>query len=149
VRLAGNGATTWYAYAAENAEYFKAYAPKAAFECVCGISRTVLIAWPGTDTALDNDQLQTFAAAHLGPGDPELSTHAGAPIEAPNRAGTGWRKISDAMDCRATNVYTASFPGKAGFSRRHGRRPPRQNAIRYTARPSEQASSPTANTPLP
>ena len=50
---------------------------------------------------------------------PELSTHVGAPIEAPNRAGTGWRKISDAMDCRATNLYTASFPGKAGFSRRH------------------------------
>jgi hypothetical protein len=23
------------------------------------------------------------------------------------------------MDCRATNPYTASFPGKAGFSRRH------------------------------
>jgi hypothetical protein len=23
------------------------------------------------------------------------------------------------MDCRATNLYTASFPGKAGFSRRH------------------------------
>jgi hypothetical protein len=23
------------------------------------------------------------------------------------------------MDCRATNFYTASFPGKAGFSRRH------------------------------
>jgi hypothetical protein len=39
--------------------------------------------------ALDNDQLQTFAAAHLGLGDPELSTHVGAPIEAPNRTGTG------------------------------------------------------------
>jgi hypothetical protein len=25
-------------------------------------------AWPGTDTALDNDQLQTFAAARLGLG---------------------------------------------------------------------------------
>jgi hypothetical protein len=51
----------------------------------------VLTAWPGTDTALDNDndQFQTFAAAHLGLGDPELSTHVGAPIEAPNRAGTG------------------------------------------------------------
>ena len=23
------------------------------------------------------------------------------------------------MDCRATDLYTASFPGKAGFSRRH------------------------------
>jgi hypothetical protein len=38
-------------------------------------------AWPGTDTALDNDQLQTFATAHLGLGGPELSTHVGAPIE--------------------------------------------------------------------
>jgi hypothetical protein len=28
-------------------------------------------------------------------------------------------KISDAMDCRATSLYTTSFPGKAGFSRRH------------------------------
>jgi hypothetical protein len=26
----------------------------------------VLRAWPGTDTALDNDQFQAFAAAHLG-----------------------------------------------------------------------------------
>jgi hypothetical protein len=65
-------------------------------------------------------------------------------IEAPNRAGTGWRKISDAMDCRATNPYTASSPGKAGFSRRHD-----GLATGYTARPSEQASSPTANMPLP
>jgi hypothetical protein len=77
----------------------------------------MLTPWPGTDTTLDNDQFQTFAAAHLGLGDPELSTHVGAPIEAPNRTGTGWRKISDAMDCRATDLYTASFPGKAGFSR--------------------------------
>jgi hypothetical protein len=23
------------------------------------------------------------------------------------------------MDCKATNLYTASIPGKAGFSRRH------------------------------
>jgi hypothetical protein len=46
----------------------KAYAAKAAFECACGISRTVLTAWPGTDTALDNDQFQTFAATHLGLG---------------------------------------------------------------------------------
>jgi hypothetical protein len=83
----------------------------------CGISRTMPTAWPGTDTALDNDQFQTFVAAHLGLGDLELSTQVGAPIEAPNRAGTGWRKISDAMDCRATNLYTASFPGKAGSSR--------------------------------
>jgi hypothetical protein len=36
-------------------------------------------AWPGTDTALDNDQLQTIAAAHLGLGDLELSTYVGAP----------------------------------------------------------------------
>ena len=93
VRPPGNDATTWHA--AENAEHLKAYAAKAAFECACGISRTMPTAWPGTDTALDNDQLQTFAAAHLGLGDPELSTHVGAPIEAPNRAGTGWRKISD------------------------------------------------------
>jgi hypothetical protein len=102
-------------------------------------------AWPGTGTALDNDQLQTLAAAHLGLGDPELRTHVGAPIEAPNRAGTGWRKISDAMDCRATNLYTASFPGKAGSSRRH-------DGLRdtgYTVRPSEQASSPTVNMHLP
>jgi hypothetical protein len=102
VRPPGNDETTWHA--AEYAEYLKAYAVKAAFTCACGISRTVLTAWPGTDTALDNDQLQTFAAAHLGLGDQELSTHVGAPIEAPNRAGTGWRKISDAMDCRATNL---------------------------------------------
>jgi hypothetical protein len=82
----------------------------------------MLTAWPGTDsTILDNDQqFQTcFAAAHLGLGGPELSTHVGAPIETPNRTGTGWHKISGAMDCRATNLYTASFPGKAGFSRRH------------------------------
>jgi hypothetical protein len=49
-------------------------------------------AWPGTDTTPDNDQFQfqAFAAAHLGLGDPgELSTHVGAPIDAPNRAGTG------------------------------------------------------------
>jgi hypothetical protein len=49
----GNDATTWHA--AENAEYLKAYAAKAAFECACGISRTMLTAWPGTDTTLDND----------------------------------------------------------------------------------------------
>jgi hypothetical protein len=40
------------------------YAAKAAFECACGISRTVLTAWPGTDTTPDNGQFQTFAAAH-------------------------------------------------------------------------------------
>jgi hypothetical protein len=75
---------------------------------VWDITNDLLTAWPGTDTALDNDQFQTFAAAHLGLlGDPELSTHVGAPIEAPNRAGIGWRKASDAMDCRATNLYTA------------------------------------------
>jgi hypothetical protein len=91
---------------------------------------------------LDNaEQSRTFAAAHLGLGDPELSTHVGAPIEAPNRAGTGWRKISDAMDCRATNLYTASFPGKAGSSRRYDGL--RDRIAGYTARPSEQASSPT------
>jgi hypothetical protein len=77
----------------------------------------VLTAWPGTGTSLDNGQFQTFAAVHLGLGDPELSTHVDAPIEAPNRTGTGWRKTSDAMDCRAMDLYTASFPGKAGFSR--------------------------------
>jgi hypothetical protein len=60
VRPPGNDATTWHAV--ENAEYLKAYAAKAAFECACGISRTILTAWPGTDTALDNDQFQTFAA---------------------------------------------------------------------------------------
>jgi hypothetical protein len=52
----------------------KAYAAKAAFECACGVSRTVLTAWPGTGTALDNDQLQTFAAAHLGLGDLETQS---------------------------------------------------------------------------
>jgi hypothetical protein len=73
VRPPGNDATTWHA--AENAEYrLKAYAAKAAFECACGISRTVLTAWLGTDTALENDQLQTFAAAHL-PG-PWLGTQS-------------------------------------------------------------------------
>jgi hypothetical protein len=46
VRPPGNDATTWHA--AENAEYLKAYAAKAAFECACGISRAVLTAWPGT-----------------------------------------------------------------------------------------------------
>jgi hypothetical protein len=75
VRPPGSDAATWHA--AENAEHLKAYAAKAAFECACGISRTALTAWPGTDTALDNDQLQTFAAAHLGIGDPELSIHVG------------------------------------------------------------------------
>jgi hypothetical protein len=113
----GNDATTWHA--AENAEYLKAYAAKAAFECAYGISRTMPTAWPGTDTSLDNGQFQAFTAAHLGLGDPELSTHVGASIEAPNRTGTGWRKISDAMDCRATDLYTASFLGKAGPSRWH------------------------------
>jgi hypothetical protein len=93
VRPPGSDSTTWHA--GLNAEHLKAYAAKAAFECARGISRTMLTAWPGTDTTLDNDQFQTFAAAHLGVGDPELSTHVGAPIEAPNRAGTGWRKISD------------------------------------------------------
>jgi hypothetical protein len=34
VRPPGNDATTWHA--AENAEYLKAYAAKAAFECACG-----------------------------------------------------------------------------------------------------------------
>jgi hypothetical protein len=36
------------------------------------------------------------------------------------------------MDCRATNLYTASSPGKAGFSRRHGGLPDRiyREAIR-------------------
>jgi hypothetical protein len=57
----------------------------------------MVTAWPGNDTALDNDQFQTFAAAHLGLGDPELSTHIRAPIEAPNCDGTGWRKISDGL----------------------------------------------------
>jgi hypothetical protein len=58
-------------------------------------------------------------------------------IEAPNaRAGTGWREISDAMDCRATGLYTASFSGKAGFSRRHDG----ASATGYTVRPSEQVS---------
>jgi hypothetical protein len=55
---------------------------KAALECAFGAPRTMLTAWPGTDTALDSDQLQAFAAAHLGLGDPEpeLSTqHVGAP----------------------------------------------------------------------
>jgi hypothetical protein len=57
--------------------------------------------------------------------------------------GTGWRKTSDAMDCKATNLYTASFPGKAGFSRRH-------DGLRDRIyREAEQTSSPTANTPLP
>jgi hypothetical protein len=112
----------------------------------CGIFPTVLTVWPGTETALDdNGQFQTFAAVHLGlGGDPELSTHVSAPIEAPNRTGTGWRKTSDAMDCRATNLYTASFPGKAGASSGTT-----ASAIGYTARPSELASSPTASTPLP
>jgi hypothetical protein len=123
--------------------YYARYAAKAAFECACGISRTIPTAWPGTDTALDSDQFQTVAAAHLGLGDPELSTHVGAPIEAPKRTGTGCRKTSDAMDCRATNLYTTSFPGKAGFSRRrhdglrdriyreagHPSRPPRPTRI--------------------
>jgi hypothetical protein len=54
----------------------------------------------GSDTALDNDQSQTLAATHLGLGYPELSIHVSAPIEAPNRTGTGWRKTTDAMDCR-------------------------------------------------
>jgi hypothetical protein len=113
--------TTWHA--AENAEYFKAYAAKEAFKCACGTSRTVPTAWPGTDTALDNDQLQAFAATHLGIGDPELSRHVGAPIEAPNRAAArapgGARPVTRWVGCRATNLYTASFPGKAGLSRRH------------------------------
>ena len=39
VQPPGNDATTWHA--AENAEYLKAYAAKAAFECACGISRTM------------------------------------------------------------------------------------------------------------
>jgi hypothetical protein len=42
--------------------------------------------------------------------------------------GTGWRKISDAMDCRATNLYTASFPRKEeGWVLEAARRPPRQD----------------------
>jgi hypothetical protein len=41
----------------------------------------MLTAWPGTDTAPDIGQVQAFAAAHLGLGDPELSTHVGAPID--------------------------------------------------------------------
>jgi hypothetical protein len=48
------------------AEQPKAHAAKAAFECACGAPRTMRTAWPGTDTTLDNDQLQTLAAAHLG-----------------------------------------------------------------------------------
>jgi hypothetical protein len=35
------------------------------------------------------------------------------------RPGTGWRKISDAMDCRATKLYTARSPVKEGPSSRH------------------------------
>jgi hypothetical protein len=35
VRPPGNDAITWHA--AENAEYLKAYAAKAAFECACGV----------------------------------------------------------------------------------------------------------------
>jgi hypothetical protein len=38
----------------------------------------MLTAWPGTDTALDNDQFQTFAAVHLCLEGPALSTHVGA-----------------------------------------------------------------------
>jgi hypothetical protein len=127
VRPPGNNATTWHA--AENAEYLKAYAHeptplrrRSSARVGCPERCSQAPAWPGTDTALghNDDQLQTLAAAHLGLGGPELSTHVGASIEAPNRTGTGWRKISDAMDGRATNLYTAScFPGKEGFLRRH------------------------------
>jgi hypothetical protein len=74
--------------------------------------------------------LQTFAAAHPGLGGPEqswalLQAHMSAPpskhptARAPGGARPATRWTSDAMDCRATNFYTASFPGKAGFSRRH------------------------------
>jgi hypothetical protein len=31
----------------------------------------------------------------------------------------GVRSVTRSMDCRATGLHTASFPGKAGFSRRH------------------------------
>ena len=89
----------------------------------------MLTAWPGTDTALDNVQFQTcFAAAHLGLGDPELSTHVGAPIEAPNRAGTGWRKISAAMDCSQGHKPLAhrQLP-REGRVLEAARRPPRQD----------------------
>jgi hypothetical protein len=58
--------------------------------------------------------------------------HAGgAPIEAPNRTGTGWRKISDAMDCRTTNLYIASFQlPREGRALEMARRPPRQDIYR-------------------
>jgi hypothetical protein len=61
-RPPGNDATTWHA--AENAEYLKAYAAKAAFECAC-MGYHEQCSQPGrerTHTALDNGQFQTFAA---------------------------------------------------------------------------------------
>jgi hypothetical protein len=82
-------------------------------------------------------------------------------IEAPNRAGIGWRKVSDAMHGLlhwplATDLYytaSSSSTGKAGLSRRHDGLAPRQGIPRPRARPSVQASwccsHSTGNTPQP
>jgi hypothetical protein len=41
-----------------------------------------------------------------------------------------WRRTRDAMDCRATDLHTASFPSRAWFSRRHDGLP--EYTISYT-----------------
>jgi hypothetical protein len=70
------------------------------------------------------------------PQTPPRPPHVGAPIEAPNRAGTGWRKISDAMETSAPPAppgrqgsrggTTASATGYTGGRPSRPPRPPRQ-----------------------
>jgi hypothetical protein len=100
-----------------------------------------------TDTALDNDQFQTFAAAHLGLGDPARAEHtymSAPPSKHPTaRAPDGARLATRWTAGPQTSTPPAS-PGRQG-----SREGTTASATGYTARPPEQASSPTANTPLP
>jgi hypothetical protein len=121
-----------------------------------GTRGAVLTAWPGADTALDNDQLQAFAfaAAHLGLGEPELSILVGAPMHrsTQHHTGTGWRKISDAvLDCRlqGSESLHRQLPRESRVlpSRRTARRPPRQDIPRGHPRIRAAPPSHTGNTP--
>jgi hypothetical protein len=141
VRPPGNDATTWHA--AENAEYLKAYAGKAAFECACGISQTMPTAWPGTDTA----------RRPPGPWGPRAEHTCRRPHRSTQSHGhPGWRMAQDrsvtarwTAGPRISALYTASFPGNVQGPRDGTT----ASAMGYTARPSEQPPSRTANTPQP
>jgi len=102
-----------------NSEALKAFSAAAAWQSSCAIARSSISAWPGMDTHLGNGPFRTMLVHVLGLGDPDIEAGVGRPIGAPGRYGKGWRTISTGMDCRGTDLYCASFPGQATFSRRH------------------------------